>query len=191
MLIWGKRACKWKIKISLPHRLKNLCISPTDQYLMIKTLVTKLLHETQTWGCGYCLHQVSYYLTPFRVSGDLYRVEIFADDKVIKISRLLGHMLVHVCSNWQTLLFTNVHGLIGINCYSGHCINTHLAMQPSVLKTPVDTFSVLSTLKKALDSVYRNGLMYKLIKNGWDEKRFDIIRSIQVMSYVKKYQHIL
>ena len=42
-------------------------------------------------------------------------------------------------------------------------------------------------LKRAFDSVYRNGLWYKMIKNGLDGKLFDIIRSIysDVKSCVK------
>ena len=41
--------------------------------------------------------------------------------------------------------------------------------------------------QRAFDSVYRNGLWYKLIKNGLDGKLFDLIRSIytEVMSCVK------
>ena len=41
--------------------------------------------------------------------------------------------------------------------------------------------------KRAFDSVYRNGLWYKMIKNGLDGKLFDLIRSIysEVMSCVK------
>ena len=42
-------------------------------------------------------------------------------------------------------------------------------------------------LKRAFDSVYRNGLWYKMIKNGIDGKVLDLIRSIysEVMSCVK------
>ena len=42
-------------------------------------------------------------------------------------------------------------------------------------------------LKRAFDSVYRNGLWYKMIKNGIDGKMFNLIRSIysEVMSCVK------
>ena len=42
-------------------------------------------------------------------------------------------------------------------------------------------------LKRAFDSVYRNGLWYKMIKSGLDGKLFDLIRSIysEVMSCVK------
>ena len=42
-------------------------------------------------------------------------------------------------------------------------------------------------LKRAFDSVYRNGLWYKIIKSGLDGKLFELIRSIYsaVMSCVK------
>ena len=42
-------------------------------------------------------------------------------------------------------------------------------------------------LKRAFDSVYRNGMWYKMISNGIDGKMFNLIRSIysEVMSCVK------
>ena len=47
-------------------------------------------------------------------------------------------------------------------------------------------------LKRAFDSVYRNGLWYKLIKNGLDGKLFDIIGSIysDVKSCVKIFNSL-
>ena len=47
-------------------------------------------------------------------------------------------------------------------------------------------------LKRAFDSVYRNDLRYKLIKNGLDGKLFDIIRSIysDVKSCVKNFNSL-
>ena len=47
-------------------------------------------------------------------------------------------------------------------------------------------------LKRAFDSVYRNGLWYKMIKNGLDGKLFDIIRSIysDVKSCVKNFNSL-
>ena len=48
-------------------------------------------------------------------------------------------------------------------------------------------YCALIDLKRTFDSVYRNGLWYKMIKNGLDGKLFDIIRSIysDVKSCVK------
>ena len=39
-------------------------------------------------------------------------------------------------------------------------------------------YSAFIDLKRAFDSVYRNGLWYKMIKNGLDGKLFDLIKSI-------------
>ena len=39
-------------------------------------------------------------------------------------------------------------------------------------------YSAFIDLKRAFDSVYRNGLWYKIIKNGLDGKLFDLIKSI-------------
>ena len=48
-------------------------------------------------------------------------------------------------------------------------------------------YACFINLKRAFDSVYRNGLWYKMIKSGLDGKLFDLIQSIysEVMSCVK------
>ena len=100
-------SCKCKVNITLLHRLRNTFVFRR----LIKTFVPKSPHKTKSWGCGY--------LTVASLSsraGNLHRMEMVADAIVIKISWLSRHRLVHVCSNWRTLLYTTVHGFIGINC---------------------------------------------------------------------------
>ena len=81
------------------------------------------------------------------------------------LSKVYDKILLKRYENW----FRSTSNLQGVAEKSGSSINTALLLQKAITHTE-NTYVALLDAKKAFDSVWLKGLMYKLINLGMDER---------------------